>query len=738
MELKIRVGAAVDRSLSEAYRPLILAAEAARAKIDAIGKRQARAYATETKRGVDEAERAYQKAAREVERFQRQAARDVEKAARERARAAERGAQEEVRAVEKAEREKTRIREREQRNAERAARNADKELARVAAARNGRGYGAVADARMEYRQGVRTERGLAAARAADARNIVGAVGQVGSTFASIGGRALRGGLSVAKSMAGGAGADFDLGSMVSKNVALETLASNVSNSGYMAGDKRNGSRIDPQALMRQAFTVGKETGVDANEALEGLSKFVAKTGDLQTGRDALKDMAILAKATGSSLDDMVDAAGDVATALPDSANKGEQLKAVMQAVAGMGKVGAVEMKDFASQMAKIAANAGQFEGDASKNILTLSAMAQESRAHGGSSSATAAATSVASFVGMLKTPARAKAFEAATGTKVFNEKTGMLRDPQEIIKEALAKKGMDPTALKSIFANITGARAMEGFATIYRKEGGGQKGLAAVDAEFERLRNAAMTDAEVLQSFQVALRSSESQANIFNNSIRESALALQGTLMPVLAELAPHFVRLTKETVKFVDFIAGKTGKNKVVDGALKTDVDGAVKNTKKQEAAGYILDGQRDLNIQIEKNAFDNKHRRRAEADVARANYKRDNSVSGALLNGLGQGALSLMPGLGVLGPAMALGWSGADQASRTTKGDVAEAEAASKEADARYETMKALNEEVRDMLMHGTLQVKVMEPIPGSSGAPGLSGAGRQETPEDKAGGP
>jgi hypothetical protein len=738
VELKIRVGAAVDRSLSEAYRPLILAAEQARAKIEGIGKRQARVYATETRRGASDAEKAFQRVAREAERWQRQSARDAEKAARDKARAVDRAAKDEVRAVEKAEREKTRIasqeeakRAREQKSAERAARNAEKEMARVAAARQGRGVGPVADARWSWRQEQRLSRTLARGREEEAHTVRNVLGLTGRTLSGMGGKALRAGMGIARDVAGGAGVNFDLASMVQQNVAMETAATSLSNSGYIAGDKRNGTRVDPRALMNQAFQVGQATGTDANDALEGLSKFVAKTGDLQTGRDILKDMAVLAKATGTSLDDMVDAAGDVSTALPDGADKAERLRAVMQGIAGMGKVAAVEMKDFASQMAKIAANAGQFEGDASKNILTLSAMAQESRQRGGSASATQAATSVASFVSMLKTPARAKAFEAATGSKVFNKETGLLRDPQTIIKEALSKVGMDPIALKKVFQNSGGARAMEGFATIYRQAGGGAKGLSAVDAEFERLRTSAMADAEVLVSFQAALKTSEAQAATFNNQLRQSALQIQDALIPAMAQLAPAFVSLANQTAKVVQFMVGSTPGAKKTEAELDTSLDGAQKNTKKQLARGYILDAQKDANKDLERKAALNVVTRKSEADLAAENYQRERPSVGKTI---AKGAMDAVGGA-LLGPAyniFGLARDGTEAATATTKSDVDEKQQLAQRAQEQYEEIKGINERVADLLANGIIQVKVTEMPPAQATPPSVMSDGRQKSPD------
>ena len=63
--------------------------------------------------------------------------------------------------------------------------------------------------------------------------------------------------------------------------------------------------------MREARQVANETGFGANQLMEGLQKFVGKTGDLETGRQVMRDLAKLSKATGTNLEDMVDAAGDV-------------------------------------------------------------------------------------------------------------------------------------------------------------------------------------------------------------------------------------------------------------------------------------------------------------------------------------------------------------------------------------------------------------------------------------------
>jgi hypothetical protein len=359
----------------------------------------------------------------------------------------------------------------------------------------------------------------------------------------------------------------------------------------MPGDPRNASRVDARTLMQEARTIGTETGNSPTAALEGLSQFVGKTGDLQTGRDTMKDLAVLSKATGTNLNDMVSAAGDVSNSLGDIPNKGKMIYEVMKATAGQGKLGAVEIRDMASQMAKLASNAMAFGGDVGENIKVLGAFAQEARQRGGASSATMAATSVASFVNILRTKKRMEAFEGITHNKVYDA-NNMLRDPRTLVLEALqATKGkIEP--FKDIFKNSGGARAVEGFASIYRQayaetkserfDKGGSVGprvdveelalaraSAAVTDEFDRLMKATMSDEEIAESFKRAMGTTESKVQVFNNKIAETVTALEGELIPALAGLAPLVLEFAQALSSAIS--ESLTPKKKQAEGDIQT-----------------------------------------------------------------------------------------------------------------------------------------------------------------------
>lgn len=713
--INIKVGASVDRNLGVAYRPLIEGAKRAAAQVDAEQKKAARAVEREHKRAAQEEARAYAAAAKEIERWAKEQAKTA---------AAEKRA--EVAAFEKAERAKTaavakEAKARAQEEAK-AAREAAKEKAKLDATNR----------RLRQQNDMRLlKEGKERDKEVSSLIHGGARGLVGVTKAAAGGAA-----AIAGSVARSYGVNLDVGEAFKKNADLETLATNVSNSGYMAGDKRNGRRVASRELMEDALKAGAATGTDANVVLEGLSKFTALTGDLQTGRDVMKDLLVLSKATGSSFDDMAAAAGNVAANLEDGPKKTEQIGAVMRVIAGQGKLGAVEIKDLAAQMAKLASNATSFEGNVADNIAVLGALAQESRAKGGSASATQAATSVASFVGMLKTPARAKEFEKATGSKVYNEKTGLLRDPQTIVKEALASVGTDPMKWKKIFQNMQGARAIEGFASVFRAAGGGKAGLKAVDEEFDRLRKASLSQAEIQESFSRAMRTGQSQAEIFNNQVRLSAMQMQNAMLPALMAMAPAVVSATKELANFTTFLFGdKRGEQMSKDA--QTHVGQSI-DTLRTQLASKNEKGQRMVS---EASVMESQNAEREAREAAGRSAGELSAAKGSRYGSFARGALTAIDYLpfGYLaakigGHGGGLGHGLGEAALQTEEQDIKAKQLRAEQDAQALAQIQSANQELNTMIKNGiVVTVKNVEEL--RAAREGKEQAGRQPSPDEKA---
>lgn len=686
-QLTIRVGAAVDRSLTEAFRPLIEAANRAKAVVEKTSVSAAGARVRAAKGAVSAEEKEYAKLVKATEKWRRDEVRAAEKAAKDRESAAEKASKREAALFERAAREKARANERAMAQMARDSERAAKQNAAFNAT---------------------ISKGVSAA----------ARGAGGLAKAGLGAA-----MGIAGDIARGAGVETSFGAMVSKNFELESKAQDLANAGFMAGDARNGMRVDRNDLVKQAFSVGKTTGMDANDAIEGLGQFVGKTGDLATGRDILEQMAKLSRATGTNLSDMTSAAGDVATALGDIPNKGQAINQIMSSFAAQGKLGAVEIKDLSAQMAKLASQAPQFEGNMADNLAMLGALAQEARQRGGAASATQAATSVSSFVSMLKTPKRAEEFEKATGKKVFNQQ-GMIRNPQELILEALRAKGMDPTGFKTIFANAQGGRAVEGFASIYRQAGGGQAGEAAVIAEFERLKKATIDMAEAEESFRLAMQPAKTQAEVFNQTMRETAMKVQQEVTPALIAMAPAAVAAAQGLAKAVEFFTGKSAVGAQIQ-STGGNVANVIAASRAGIKAGEVDKGQEAMNQRAIGDA--QKLVDAARADTAKV--KSENQITGgdkamAVLMDTFFGQSSRVIGKAVDGGTDSIG----QRMLGKKKEAVMDAESRQAASEAILKQILDANIQLKDALTSGQVKVKTDGP---AAGPPGASDSGRQPPP-------
>ncbi len=513
--IKIRVGASLDRSVDVVFQDI---AKRSKRTADIVQRNMAG-----TGRGGP-----YRAAARAAQDSYDRQGRAAEVSARRQARAIEMASRQQARAFAQA----ARVAEREQ---QRVTRNM---------ARGFKQFADIAGREMVRAQRSQERSGISFARRTSHR---------ATRFLAPNAPLASWGRRAAGDLLRGAGVDFSLGNSVARSRDMETRAVSLSNAGYIRGaGGPAGLRQDPAALVAEARRVGDIARVDPGAALEGVQQYVGKTGDLATGRALLEDMARLSKATGADMNEMVAAAGDVGQAFGDAATTQEEaeqraksIAAVMRVIAGQGKLGAVEVKDLASQMAKVSTSATAFAGDRGQNIATMGALAQMARSRGGAASANIAATSVASFVNTLRTPARAEAFRSA-GVQI-EAGGGKFRDPQEIIIDAIKAAGEDTAKFKGMFANVQGARAVEGFRQTYLEAGGGAKGEEAVRAKFKELgAGAAIREDEELESFNRALATTGSKAQKFQNELDRVAEEMAGRVLPELEKAGPAAIELAK------------------------------------------------------------------------------------------------------------------------------------------------------------------------------------------------
>jgi hypothetical protein len=524
--LRIRVGASLDTNALAVFVPLEQAAKRARANIDrelnATAKTR-RAMVADAKRTggdiVAEAEREADKILSLESKTQRGRLREVERSARERIRL-ERSAMREVEAM----------------------------LASDNARRSrpvGRG-GAIGVGR---RAAISVGWQAALAYGA-ARSFVHATAGTAAEYLE--------GLGLDLSIAGHAGR--------AQAVAMQAQA--ISSAGYIPGAAgAQGQLQNPAAILKEIQAAGDKTATSFVDVGDALREFVAKTGDLETGRAVLNDIARLSKATNTNLVDMAEASAEVSNHLGNVPNKAEQVSAVMRIIAGQGKLGAVEIKDLASQMAKIAASAQAFEGGGLANIGDLAILAQEAKLRGGAATATQAATSVARFSEDLTKKTTISHWTAA-GLNAFAD-TGKtkIRSPEELILEALRFSHGNLSKLNQLFPNAMSARAVRGFAAVYNETGGTEADkLRAVHEEFDRLRHATLEQTEITRAFNAAMAQGPSQIQLANNRLTELAGKINEALLPAVSELAPAIEYVARELSGTVQDLAHAFGLDKKQD----------------------------------------------------------------------------------------------------------------------------------------------------------------------------
>lgn len=399
----------------------------------------------------------------------------------------------------------------------------------------------------------------------DRRQRVGQIaGDTIATAATIGRKAA----GVASDIAGGLGIDFSLQRGVAKSVELEKLAVGIVNAGNRGGGSAAQRDKDAVELQATARKIGNQYAFDPTAVLRGLGKYQALTGDLDTAKAGLGDLAALAKGFNVDLDKMVGAAGQVGSAIGEvgegkafatSADKAKAVLDVLKALTAQGQEGAVEISDLAVQMAKLKAAGGAFEGSTAENIKKMGGLAQLSLQLGGAASATQAATSVMGFVSTLKTPARRREFAAAGVDIDSTTEKGAFADPFEIIKRSLAATKGDPEAMKKLFANVVGERAVTALTNTYNKAGGGEKGMAAVEDQFKRFRGT-VTDKVLQENLARAMGTKESKAQVVQNDIDARWAELTTKVLPSLEKLAPAAMKVVDAFAWIVSATANNPG----------------------------------------------------------------------------------------------------------------------------------------------------------------------------------
>jgi hypothetical protein len=364
-------------------------------------------------------------------------------------------------------------------------------------------------------------------------------------------------LGVARDLGRGAGVDFDLSAALGRSGSTEKLAADVTNSAF-AAKGQSASRGDVEATIASIQAAGDAAKVSYADAAAGLTEFVAKSADLDTGKEALGDLAKLARATGSNVRDLVSAAGDVNKELDGGADKGQRLMEVMRLVARQGALGSVEIRSLATYMGRITGTAALFEGGREENIGKLGAIAQLAMKGGRVTAAEATNTSASIFRDLTK-PHAIEAFDKA-GIGLFADKgKTKMRGPDEILMDVVSKSQGDVTKISDLMKNQVSRAAAISLAKIYSEAGGGAAGESAMRGEFKKYTTS-MTGSQVESAAALSMGTREAAAQDFNNRMEKIAASLGDKLLPAFEKMTPTILAATDAWAGVVGWAAENPG----------------------------------------------------------------------------------------------------------------------------------------------------------------------------------
>lgn len=315
--------------------------------------------------------------------------------------------------------------------------------------------------------------------------------------------------------------------------------------------------MKPEELQGRIRSASIGTGVGEGDITEGLSQFVARTGDLKTGVDIMQTLAQTAAASGASFEDLSGVAADLMTKF--DVTKVEDMQDALAGLVFQGKAGAFELRDMADQFPKIGAMAKSMGMGGAGGLRKVGALAQIVRGSTGNAE-TATFALDAMTRQLVSKGADMGSGKAFGGKKVNVFKNGDpaqgLRDITELIPEVLAASNGNLAQLQETFGG-EGMRGMNAFLGTFRGAGGGTAGTAAVRQQISESVNSGGSWSEVQRDASSAMQSTASQLEVLNTQMKA---AVETDLLPALKELIPQVIKLAPYVGEMVKGLAKFVG----------------------------------------------------------------------------------------------------------------------------------------------------------------------------------
>lgn len=248
----------------------------------------------------------------------------------------------------------------------------------------------------------------------------------------------------------------------------------------------------------------RDVGIDSKLIQGGANAYLALTGDVEGATGAVNAFGRIAQATDAPVSDVATATAALKEAMKLDVAK--DTEAAFSALLTQGKAGAVEVKDFAGELAELAPQFAQFkDAQGLAGIREMGAAFQVIRK--GAGSASGAATQFSAVMSQLVDPANVAQLKALK-INVFDAK-GNLRGFSTIIGEISKNKLLnDPRIVAKIFGREEARRAL--------------RTLRANVDEMENLRKAGEDTGAVQRDLTEFLTSDAGRVDLAMNNLKET------------------------------------------------------------------------------------------------------------------------------------------------------------------------------------------------------------------------
>lgn len=206
------------------------------------------------------------------------------------------------------------------------------------------------------------------------------------------------------------------------------------------------------AFREQMLRVSEETGLAAQEILDGARAYVSLTGDIEGAEKSMDLFAKVATASGATMEDITRTAASLRQNLKIDPKDFEKAFSTLLA---QGKQNAIELKDTATILSGVAPLFSKFGITGTEGLTEMGAALQLVRQGFGS-----AEEAAVGFRGMMVAFLRNEKRFRKLGIQIFEKRGGRRRLRRlSLIVEELARKGLSEDKLIEAFGRVEGARA---------------------------------------------------------------------------------------------------------------------------------------------------------------------------------------------------------------------------------------------------------------------------------------